>query len=72
MDKLSKSISIFIYKKSDTRECAIKLEALNPLAIFSGLQRHRSLPEKRVSQPGASVSEQDVEVLLAGGLLSAT
>ena len=72
MDKLSKSISIFIYKKrSDTRECAIKLEALNPLAILQrGYSVTRSLPEKRVlTNPGQVSLSQDVEVLLAGGLL---
>jgi exodeoxyribonuclease VII large subunit len=67
-----KSIDIFIYKKrSDTREYAIKLEALNPLAILQrGYSVTRSLPEKRVlTNPGQVSLRQDVEVLLAGGLL---
>jgi exodeoxyribonuclease VII large subunit len=71
-DKLFKLITIFIKtKRSDAREYAVKLEALNPLAILQrGYSVTRSLPEKRVlTNPGQVSLSQDVEVLLAGGLL---
>jgi exodeoxyribonuclease VII large subunit len=72
IDNIFKSITILIYKKrSDSREYAVKLEALNPLAILQrGYSVTRSLPEKKVITHPEQVSlRQDVEVLLAGGLL---
>ena len=72
MDKIYKSITLLIYaKRSDTRAYAIKLEALNPLAILQrGYSVTRSLPGKSViTNPGQVSLSQDVEVLLAGGLL---
>jgi exodeoxyribonuclease VII large subunit len=71
-NNLLKNILIFISKqRSLARELAIKLEALNPLAILDrGYSVTRSLPDKRIISHPVQVSlNQDVEVLLAGGFL---
>jgi exodeoxyribonuclease VII large subunit len=71
-DNLFKSITKIIYtKKSKVEVYGIRLDALNPLAILQrGYSVTRSLPEKRLIMSPRQVSlSQDVEVLLAGGIL---
>jgi exodeoxyribonuclease VII large subunit len=63
---------IFITRKrAALRELAVKLDALNPLAILRrGYSVTRALPGKRIVTDPAHVHlEQDVEVLLAEGRL---
>lgn len=70
---LLKNISIIISnKRACLREETIKLQSLNPLAILErGYSVTRSLPEKRIiTHPDQVSINQDVEVLLAGGLLA--
>jgi exodeoxyribonuclease VII large subunit len=57
--------------RSALRELSVKLDALNPLAILRrGYSVTRALPGKRiVTDPEHVRLEQDVEVLLANGLL---
>lgn len=69
---LSKNISILIERsRSALRELSFKLDALNPLAILRrGYSVTRTLPDQRiVTDPEQVTLEQDVEVLLAAGLL---
>jgi exodeoxyribonuclease VII large subunit len=66
------NINIIIEKtRSAIREQSVKLDALNPLAILRrGYSVTRALPGKRiVTDPGQVTLEQDVEVLLADGVL---
>jgi exodeoxyribonuclease VII large subunit len=57
--------------RSALRELSVKLDALNPLAILRrGYSVTRALPDKSiVTDPAQVALEQDVEVLLADGLL---
>lgn len=57
--------------RSALRELSLKLDALNPLAILRrGYSVTRALPDKRIVTDAEQVAlEQDVEVLLAAGLL---
>jgi exodeoxyribonuclease VII large subunit len=69
---LSINIQILINKsRSALRELSVKLDALNPLAILRrGYSVTRALPDKSiVTDPAQVALEQDVEVLLADGLL---
>ena len=72
MSYLLKNITIIFGNcNSMFRELSVKLEALNPLAILRrGYSVTRALPGKSVVTDPAQVDlEQDVEVLLADGLL---
>jgi len=69
---LSTNMHIVVDKsRSALRELSVKLDALNPLAILRrGYSVTRALPGKSiVTDPAQVTLEQDVEVLLADGLL---
>jgi exodeoxyribonuclease VII large subunit len=71
-DMIFKSLDKLIsFKKSALHEQTLKLEGLNPLAILGrGYSITRTLPDKRViTDPGQVELHENVEVLLAGGVL---
>ncbi len=70
-NNLIKNISIiYSTKSSDLRAQTLKLEALNPLAILArGYSVTRTLQKMVLTHPDQVSLSQDVEVLLAGGLL---
>jgi exodeoxyribonuclease VII large subunit len=73
IDNLIKNFNKTVYiKRSTMRAFALKLDALNPLAILKrGYSVTRGLPEKHVvTHPSQVALHQDVEVLLAGGVLT--
>jgi exodeoxyribonuclease VII large subunit len=71
-NNLLTSMNIILSKKmAGTRENSVRLDALNPLAILQrGYSVTRSLPEKKVlTSPEQVYLNQEVEILLAAGLL---